>query len=279
MALRLICERENEIEAFKAQEYWSVDADLRAPGGTFSAHLTHLDGKKLEKLSLANEADAKRAVDAINARQFKIGSVETKPAKRNPSPPFITSTLQQEAARKYGFNAKRTMQIAQHLYEGVDIGGETVGLITYMRTDGVQMANEAIAEARTMIGEHYGAKYVPGAPRIYTSKAKNAQEAHEAIRPTSFSRRRKTSARLDADMAKLYELIWKRAVASQMESAELERTTIDVVSPDNQVTLRATGTVMLFDGFLTLYQEGKDDESDEDGAKLPKVVVGERDDR
>jgi DNA topoisomerase-1 len=276
VALRLICERETEIEAFKTQEYWSIDADLRAPGGTFSAHLTHLDGKKLEKLSLANEANAKRAVDAINARQFKIGSVETKPAKRNPSPPFITSTLQQEAARKYGFNAKRTMQIAQHLYEGVDIGGETVGLITYMRTDGVQMANEAIAEARSMIGNHYGAKYVPGAPRIYTSKAKNAQEAHEAIRPTSFSRRPEDVARgLDPDMAKLYELIWKRAVASQMESAELERTTIDVVSQDNQVTLRATGTVVLFDGFLTLYQEGKDDESDEDGAKLPKVATGE----
>jgi DNA topoisomerase-1 len=275
VALRLICERENEIEAFRAQEYWSVDADLRAPGGAFSAHLTHFDGKKLEKLSLANEADATRAVDAINARSFKIGSVETKPAKRNPSPPFITSTLQQEAARKYGFNAKRTMQIAQHLYEGVDIGGETVGLITYMRTDGVQMANEAIAEARSMIGAHYGAKYVPGAPRIYTSKAKNAQEAHEAVRPTSFSRRPEDVRGLDADMAKLYELIWKRAVASQMESAELERTTIDVVSEDKQVTLRATGSVVLFDGFLTLYQEGKDDESDEDGAKLPKVAVGE----
>ncbi|MGD0867358.1 MAG: type I DNA topoisomerase, partial [Rhizomicrobium sp.] len=276
VALRLICERENEIEAFKTQEYWSIDADLRAPSGTFSAHLTHLDGKRLEKLSLANEADAKRAVDAINARTFKIGSVETKPAKRNPSPPFITSTLQQEAARKHGFNAKRTMQIAQQLYEGVDIGGETVGLITYMRTDGVQMANEAIAEARSMIGQRYGARYVPGAPRIYTSKAKNAQEAHEAIRPTSFSRRPDEIARgLDPDMAKLYELIWKRAVASQMESAELERTTIDVVSQDNQVTLRATGTVVLFDGFLTLYQEGKDDESDEDGAKLPRVAAGE----
>jgi DNA topoisomerase-1 len=276
VALRLICERENEIEAFKSQEYWSIDADLRAPGGTFSAHLTHLDGKRLEKLSLANEADARRAVDAINARTFKIGSVETKPAKRNPSPPFITSTLQQEAARKHGFNAKRTMQIAQQLYEGVDIGGETVGLITYMRTDGVQMANEAIAEARNMIGQRYGARYVPGAPRIYTSKAKNAQEAHEAIRPTSFSRRPDDIARgLDPDMAKLYELIWKRAVASQMESAELERTTIDVVSQDNQVILRATGTVVLFDGFLTLYQEGKDDESDEDGAKLPRVAAGE----
>jgi DNA topoisomerase I len=276
VALRLVCERENEIEAFKAQEYWTIDADLRAPGGSFSAHLTHLDGKKLEKLSLNNEADAKRAVDAIQAQTFKIGSVETKPVKRNPAPPFITSTLQQEAARKHGFPAKRTMQIAQQLYEGVDIDGETVGLITYMRTDGVQMAGEAVGEARDVIASRYGAKYVPGTPRAYTSRAKNAQEAHEAVRPTSFARLPEhVSRHLDADHSKLYELIWKRAVASQMESAELERTTVDAVSGDGKITLRATGTVTLFDGFLTLYQEGKDDESDEDGTKLPRVTAGE----
>jgi DNA topoisomerase-1 len=274
VALRLICERESEIEAFKAQEYWTVDADVRAPAGNFGAHLTHLDGKKLDKLDLKTEADAKRAVDAINARRFSIGNVETKPVKRHPAPPFITSTLQQEAARKLGFAAKRTMQIAQQLYEGVDIGGETVGLITYMRTDGVQMAGEAIAEARKMIAERYGPRYVPGAPRNYTSKAKNAQEAHEAIRPTSFSRI-PCEISLDSDLARLYELIWKRAAASQMESAEQERTTVDAVSDDNSVTLRATGTVTLFDGFLTLYQEGKDDENDEDGAKLPKVSIGD----
>ena len=276
VALRLICEREDEIEAFKPQEYWTVDADVRAPTGTFSAHLTHLDGKKLDRLGITNEADAKRAVDAINARRFKVGSVETKPVKRHPSPPFITSTLQQEASRKLGFAAKRTMQIAQHLYEGIDVGGETVGLITYMRTDGVTMAGEAVAEARSTIGKRYGDRYLPGVPRAYSSKAKNAQEAHEAIRPTSFERLPDQVSRyLDQDAARLYELIWKRALASQMESAELERTTVDAVSDDAKVTLRATGTVTLFDGFLTLYQEGKDDENDEDGAKLPKVKEGD----
>jgi len=276
VALRLVCEREDEIEAFRAQEYWTVDADVKAAAGGFTAHLTHLDGKKLEKLSLANEADAKRAVAAIGAQKFSVGAIESKPVKRHPAPPFITSTLQQEASRKLGFAAKRTMQIAQQLYEGVDVGGETVGLITYMRTDGVQMAGEAIAEARKMIDARYGGRYVPKSPRMYQSKAKNAQEAHEAIRPTSFDRiPDKISRALDEDQAKLYELIWKRAVASQMESAELERTTVDAVSGDGKVTLRATGSVTLFDGFLTLYQEGRDDEGDEDGSKLPKMAQGE----
>ncbi|HEY4123908.1 MAG TPA: type I DNA topoisomerase [Rhizomicrobium sp.] len=276
VALRLVCEREIEIEAFKTQEYWSIDADLSVPEGSLSAHLTHLDGKKLDKLSLGSEADATRAVDAIKAQKYSIGSVESKPVKRNPAPAFITSTLQQEASRKLGFAAKRTMQIAQHLYEGVDIGGDTVGLITYMRTDGIQMAAEGIADARQTIGDRYGARYLPAQPRVYTSKAKNAQEAHEAIRPTSFARTPDDVSRaLDADQAKLYELIWKRAVASQMESAELERTTVDAISADKQITLRATGSVMLFDGFLTLYQEGKDDDTDEDGAKLPRVKEGD----
>jgi len=273
VALRLVCERENEIEAFKPQEYWTIDTDLLADAGSFSARLTHLDGKKLEKLSLATEASAQRAVDAIRARRFSVGEIETKPVKRHPAPPFITSTLQQEAARKLGFAAKRTMQVAQHLYEGVDIGGETVGLITYMRTDGADMTGEAVAEARRLIGDDFGAQYVPGVPRAYVSRAKNAQEAHEAIRPTSFARRPQQVARkLDSDQARLYELIWKRALASQMESAELERTTIDAVSEDGRITLRATGTVTLFDGFLTLYQEGKDDEADEDSARLPKLA-------
>jgi DNA topoisomerase I len=276
VALRLIVEREAEIEAFRAQEYWSVDANVRTDTGGFAARLTQLDGKKLDKLALGGEADAQRAVDSIRAQTFRVGSVENKPVKRHPAPPFITSTLQMEASRKLGFNAKHTMRIAQQLYEGVDIGGETVGLVTYMRTDGLDVAPEAISEARHVIGEQYGKRYLPGAPRKYTSKVKNAQEAHEAIRPTSFARRPATVSRsLDADQARLYELIWKRALASQMESAELERTTVDVVSSDNQITLRATGTVTLFDGFLTLYQEGKDDEQDEDGAKLPRVKEGE----
>jgi len=276
VALRLVVEREIEIEAFKTDEYWTIDADLRADAGNFSARLTHLDGKKLDKLALKNQADADRAVAAINARRFKIDSVESKPVKRHPSPPFITSTLQQEAARKLGFAAKRTMQIAQGLYEGVSIGGETVGLITYMRTDGVSMVGEAIAEARRVIGKRYGDNYVPKVPRAYSSKAKNAQEAHEAIRPTSFDRAPEQIARfLDADQLKLYDIIWKRAIASQMESAELERTTVDVTSDDKQVTFRAVGTVTLFDGFLTLYQEGKDDEADEDSNRLPKVKEGD----
>jgi DNA topoisomerase I len=279
VALRLVVEREQEIEAFKAQEYWSIDADLVAPGGAFNARLTRLGGEKLDKLSLKTEAEASAAVAAINAQTFKVDSVEAKPQKRHPAPPFITSTLQQEASRKLGFGAKRTMQIAQQLYEGVELDGETVGLITYMRTDGIIMAPEAISEARSVIGARYGQKYVPNAPRVYTSKAKNAQEAHEAVRPTSFERTPDVAARsLDADQAKLYELIWKRAVASQMESAELERTTVDVSSADRQITLRATGTVTLFDGFLTLYQEGKDDESDEDGSKLPRLAAGDKTD-
>jgi DNA topoisomerase-1 len=277
VALRLVVEREGEIEAFRAQEYWSIDADVEAASGSFAARLIQLDGKKLEKLSLGNEGDAKRAVDAIKAQTFSIGSVEAKPVKRNPSPPFITSTLQQEASRKLGFNAKRTMQVAQGLYEGVEIGGETTGLITYMRTDGVTMVGEAVTEARAVIGDKYGARYVPGAARTYTSRAANAQEAHEAIRPTSFARTPEEVSRyLEGDAAKLYELIWKRAIASQMESAEQERTTVDVISADKKITLRATGTVTLFDGFLTLYLEGEDDTVDEEGSRLPKVSAGEK---
>ncbi len=276
VALRLIVEREQEIEAFRPQEYWTVDADLRTEAGGFTARLTHLHGKKLEKLSIGSEADAKRAVESIEAQAFRIGSVESKPVKRHPAPPFITSTMQMEASRKLGFNAKHTMRIAQQLYEGVTLGGESVGLITYMRTDGLDVAPEAIADARRVIGDQYGQRYLPNVPRNYVSKLKNAQEAHEAIRPTSFARRPDSVSRhLDADQAKLYELIWKRALASQMESAELERTTIDAVSGDNRITLRATGSVTLFDGFLTLYQEGKDDEQDEDGARLPRVKEGE----
>jgi DNA topoisomerase-1 len=278
VALRLVVEREQEIEAFKPQEYWSIDADVRAEAGTFSAHLTHVHGQKLDKLGIGNEAEATRAVNAIKAQTFSIGSVESKPVKRNPSPPFITSTLQMEASRKLGFNAKHTMRIAQGLYEGVAIDGEQVGLITYMRTDGITMAPEGIAEARKVIGEKYGARYVPQAPRVYTSKAKNAQEAHEAVRPTSFDRTpEKIASALDEDQRKLYDLIWKRAISSQMESAELERTTVDVISADKNITFRATGSVTLFDGFLTVYQEGQDEPAgDEDGARLPKVVQGEK---
>ena len=273
VALRLICDRELEIEKFRPEEYWTVDADIKAGGDPFRAKLVTHQGKKLTKMSLGDKATATAAVEAIKAADFSIAGVEAKPAKRNPPPPFTTSTLQQEAARKLGFNATRTMRTAQKLYEGVNIGGETVGLITYMRTDGVSMAGEAISQVRDVIGDKYGALYVPGKPRFYSSKAKNAQEAHEAIRPTSFSRL-PGALKLDEDMARLYQLIWRRAVASQMESARFERTTIDIASADKQTALRAVGSVLLFDGFLTLYQEGRDDEEEEGENRLPKVEQG-----
>jgi DNA topoisomerase-1 len=276
VALRLICERELEIEAFKPQEYWTVDADFATPDGNFTAKLTHAEGKKLDKLSLTNADAAQRAVAAIQGGQFSVAEVEKKPVKRHPAPPFITSTLQQEAARKLGFPAARTMKIAQGLYEGVELGGETVGLITYMRTDGTTMAGEAIAESRHVIGDLHGARYVPERPRQYSSKVKNAQEAHEAIRPTSFAHTpERVSRYLDSDQARLYELIWKRALASQMESAEQERTTVDVASADGQTKLRATGTVTLFDGFLKLYQEGRDDDAEGEDGRLPKISAGD----
>lgn len=276
VALRIICDRELEIEKFVAEEYWTVAAQATSDGSQpFEARLTIHDGEKLKKFSLPNEAAALAAKKAVETAKFSIDSIEAKPAKRNPPPPFTTSTLQQEAARKLGFNAQRTMRIAQQLYEGIDIGGETTGLITYMRTDGVDMAGEAIADARRTIEKEFGANYRPDAPRIYKTKAKNAQEAHECIRPTSFARLPGKFRGLDADQHRLYELIWKRATASQMQSAELENTTIDLVSSDRKTGLRATGSVILFDGFLALYEEGRDDTESEDGAGvLPKVRQG-----
>jgi DNA topoisomerase I len=275
VALRLITERELEIEKFRPQEYWTLDAVLKnASGEQALARLSAFDGVRLKRLDL-DAATAARALEAVKAGAFTVGEVDAKPLRRAPPPPFTTSTLQQEAARKLGFSATRTMQTAQRLYEGVDIGGETTGLITYMRTDGVQMAEEAYGQLRRTIAQDFGDKYVPEQPRRYSSKAKNAQEAHEAIRPTD-SFRRPASLRLDSDQAKLYELIWKRAIASQMEGALLERTTIDFKDSKSQTELRATGQVVLFDGFLKLYQEGKDDEEDEESRRLPKLNVGEK---
>ncbi|MEE2525127.1 type I DNA topoisomerase [Hyphobacterium sp. HN65] len=274
VALRIICDRELEIEKFRAEEYWTVDADLVSGSSSpFRAKLVKFEGNKLQKLSIKDRAMATAAAEAIKAASLSITAVEAKPAKRNPLPPFTTSTLQQEAARKLGFNAQRTMRTAQKLYEGVNIGGETVGLITYMRTDGVDMAPEAITQVRDVISARYGSLYSPSSPRYYKSKQRNAQEAHEAIRPTSFSRAPE-DLHLDEDQARLYELIWKRAVASQMESARFERTTIDIDSADKKLALRATGSVLLFDGFLTLYQEGRDDEDEEGETRLPKVESG-----
>ncbi|MBX6424789.1 MAG: type I DNA topoisomerase [Variibacter sp.] len=280
VALRLVCDRELEIERFVPREYWSLIATLATPRGElFEARLVGADGKRIQRLDIGSGDEAEAFKRALEEAAYSVVAVEAKPAKRNPPPPFTTSTLQQEASRKLGFAPAQTMRIAQRLYEGVDIGGETVGLITYMRTDGVQMADEAIAAARKLIGADYGSRYVPASPRRYQTKVKNAQEAHEAIRPTEFARRPREIARmLEPDLAKLYELIWLRAVASQMESAEIERTTVDIVAKVNgrKLDLRATGSVIQFDGFLTLYQESRDDEDeDEESRRLPAMSVGE----
>ena len=261
VALRLVSEREAEIEAFRAEEFWSIDIALRtAAGKPFMARLTHVDGARLEKFALPTEADAKNAVALIEASSHSVTTIERKRVRRNPQPPFTTSTLQQEASRKLGMGATRTMQTAQRLYEGIDIGGETVGLITYMRTDGVQMSQEAVVAIRGVIQGTYGDRFVPDSPRIYKTRAKNAQEAHEAIRPTDASRHpRDVTAYLDRDQARLYELIWKRAVASQMASAELDQTAITINAADKRTTLRANGSIIAFEGFLKLYQEDRDD--------------------
>ena len=273
VALRCVVDRELEIERFKTQEYWTVEAEVAAGSDPFTARLVKHDSKRLTKFDLGNEASAFAARDAVKAATFTVTALERKPGRRSPPPPFTTSTLQQEASRKLGFDAKRTMQAAQRLYEGIDIGGETVGLITYMRTDGVQTAPEALDEARDVIGGLYGREYVPEKARIYSTKAKNAQEAHEAIRPTSLARN-PGKMRLEGDLGRLYELVWKRMIASQMESARIERTTIDLDSSDGKTGLRATGQVVTFDGYLAVYEEGRDDPDDEEGGRLPQVTQG-----
>jgi DNA topoisomerase-1 len=279
VALRLICEREAEIEVFRSREYWTVDVVFdTTKKQTLKARLTHLDGRKLEKFDLDTEERALQAKREIERRAFSVASVDRRQVRRNPPPPFITSTLQQEASRKLGLGAATTMRIAQKLYEGVDIGGDTVGLITYMRTDGVQLAPEAIGQTRRLIETRYGQAYLPEKPRLYSSRAKNAQEAHEAIRPTDLFRTPQDVVRyLDKDQLGLYELIWKRTVASQMESAVLDQVTVDIASGDKTVQLRATGSVVRFNGFLTLYDEGKDEngEDEEGNSILPDVVQDE----
>jgi DNA topoisomerase-1 len=284
VALRLVCDRELEIEKFVPREYWSLIATLATPrGDTFEARLVGADGEKIQRLDIGSGAEAEAFKRALEAAAFSVVAVEAKPTRRNPPAPFTTSTLQQEASRKLGFAPAHTMRVAQRLYEGINVDGEPLGLITYMRTDGVQVAEEAIAAARRVIGADYGDRYVPSSPRRYETKAKNAQEAHEAIRPTDLVRRPKNARSfLDSDQARLYELIWLRMVASQMESAELERTTADITaivtlpSARRVIDLRATGTVVKFDGFLTLYQEGEDDyAADEESRRLPEMSSGE----
>lgn len=279
VALRLICERETEIEAFKPQEYWSITAELKNTGGqVFEARIAEFKGEKLQRLDIKNEQDATAIKQMLEASTLKVTRVESKPTKRNPSAPFTTSTLQQDASRQLGFSASRIMQIAQRLYEGIDIGGETVGLITYMRTDGVQIAPEAIPSVRAQIESDFGSKYVPEKPRIYTSKAKNAQEAHEAIRPTEIDRTPAKMAKfLDDEQRKLYDLIWKRTISSQMESAEIERTSVDITATHNgeEAMLRANGSVIRFDGFLAAYMSENDDD-EADAKLLPALSQGEK---
>ena len=280
VALRLVCDREAEIERFIREEYWQIAAILGTPrNDSFEARLTAYEGKKLQKLDIGSKEQADGIKAMLEGAAFRVLSVEAKPTKRNPAPPFTTSTLQQAASSRLGFSATRTMQVAQRLYEGTDIGGETAGLITYMRTDGVQIAPEAIAAARSAIGKEFGEKYLPEKPRYYSTKAKNAQEAHEAIRPTDFSRTPDQVRKyLDADQARLYEMIWKRAIASQMQPAEIERTTVEIEARNGARTagLRAVGSVIRFDGFIAAYTDQRDEDSeDEENRRLPDIRSGE----
>ncbi|MCW8916284.1 MAG: type I DNA topoisomerase [Magnetovibrio sp.] len=279
VALRLICERETEIEAFKPQEYWSVQGTFDTGSGVMvNANLTHLNDEKLDKMSLGSEDEAMRAKAAIESGPFSVAKIEKKKTRRNPPPPFTTSTLQQDAARKLYFSAKKTMQVAQRLYEGVNIGGETVGLITYMRTDGVTMAGEAVNACRSLIGKNYGEAYLPAQPRVYKSKAKNAQEAHEAIRPTDVFRHPKEMAgHLDADQMKLYDLIWKRTVACQMEPVVLDQVAVDMAQAERTVVMRATGSMIAFDGFYRVYMQALEEgqPKDDDDRILPDMSEGQ----
>jgi DNA topoisomerase I len=273
VCLRLIVEREMEIEAFNPQEYWTVKAVLANPRGQqFEARLTSFAGKKLDKFDISTAAQAELAAAAISSRDLTVQSVEAKPANRNPSPPFMTSTLQQEASRKFGMGARQAMSAAQRLYEA--------GLITYMRTDGIDMAPEAVMAARDAIKEKFGEKYLPSSPRMYKNKAKNAQEAHECIRPTDMFMSPEKVKISDADQQKLYDLIYKRTIASQMAAAQMERTTVDISSSDGQVILRATGQVVLFEGFIAIYEEGRDDSVvDDDDKRLPLLAAGDKTDK
>ncbi len=277
VALRLVCERESEIEAFKPQEYWTLSAQMQTQSKEdFKASLTQVDGKKLDKFALGNEGTAAAIKARVLNSTFHVGDIEKKQAKRNPAPAFTTSTLQQEASRKLGFAAKRTMKLAQELYEGVEINGERVGLITYMRTDGVALAQEAVAAMREFIEKEYGKDYLPPSPRIYKNKVKNAQEAHEAIRPTNINRTpEKVAAFLDKDHLRLYELVWKRALACQMASALLDKVAVDIPSADGSLVLHATGQTIAFAGFIKVYKEDVDDEKEEEGGLLPLMNRGD----
>ncbi len=287
VALRLLCERESEIETFRPQEFWSITANLSTDkNASFSAKLIEIDNAKLEKFSITTEAQAHAITSSLKSAQFAVREVKPRTIRRQPYAPFTTSTLQMDASRKLGFSAKRTMQVAQKLYEGVDIGGETVGLITYMRTDGVTVSTDAIMAAREHIAKQFGNAYLPESPRMYKTKTKNAQEAHEAIRPTDITRTPEQMARvLEGDMARLYELIYKRMLASQMEAAVYDQLSVDIASTTRNALLRASGSTLKFDGFLSLYQEGRDegdapksasgDDEEDDSQSLPPLSAGD----
>lgn len=278
VALRIICDREDEIEAFKSEEYWDIKVDLQSDDKQkLTATLTHVNGEKLDKFSINNEKQAQEIAKALEDKNYQIIAVNRKETKRRPYPPFTTSSLQQEAARKLGFSAKKTMQIAQKLYEGLDVGSGTMGLITYMRTDGVDVAPEAITGARDFVNKAYGTKYLPDSPIIYKSKIKNAQEAHEAIRPTDFTLPPKEIASyLEKDFLALYDLIWKRMVASQMSDVVMDQVAVVIKTNPNYGELKAVGSVIKFDGFYVLYNEDKDEEDgDDEKAILPDVKVSD----
>ena len=285
-ALRMICEREDEIARFQAREYWTIDADTEKSGQTVPARLIEFRSEKVEQFTLTNEAqaaDVRAAIEAAAKGLVTVTSIDRKQRKRNPAPPFTTSTLQQEAARKLGFGAQRTMRLAQNLYEGVDFGEGAVGLITYMRTDSVNLANEAVQEIRQVITQLYGNESLPEAPRVYKTKSKNAQEAHEAIRPTSASiTPERLEGKIDADQLKLYSLIWKRAVASQMEPAVYDTVAVDLVPGEvakregAAAVLRANGSTLVKPGYIAVYKEGMDDASDDDSDRiLPPMEIGD----
>ncbi|WP_392506239.1 type I DNA topoisomerase [Rickettsia sp. 2024-CO-Wats] len=273
VALRLICEREDEIERFKSEEYWDISLKMQNSNNElFTAKLTHVNNQKLEKFSIINEKNAKDLTKKLKSQKFHVDKIEKKQQKRQPQPPFITSSLQQEAARKLGFSAKKTMQIAQKLYEGVDIGKETIGLITYMRTDGVTLSNDAIADIRKLIDKSYGDKYLPTNPRIYKSKVKNAQEAHEAIRPTNITYTPDSlKEKLEKDYYKLYELIWNRTIACQMENVIMDLVVANLASENKEYLAKAHGSTIAFDGFYKVYRESVDDEAEEENKMLPPL--------
>jgi DNA topoisomerase-1 len=279
-ALRMIVEREEEIERFQAREYWTIESDLTTKGQNFVSKLTYFQGEKLEQFSVGDENRAAE-IEAEMLKQaqgrYLVTSVEKKQRKRNPSPPFTTSTLQQEASRKLGFTAQRTMRTAQQLYEGVDIGGETVGLITYMRTDSVNLAAEAVNEIRELIAKRFGDDNLPETPHVYKTKSKNAQEAHEAVRPTSAERiPEQIKDRLTPEQFKLYELIWKRTVSCQMVHAVLDTVAVDLEAGSGNIS-RATGSTLVKPGFMAVYQEGTDEKKpeEEDESLLPVMLKGE----